>query len=424
VSFTGGDDTEKATGEHPTTSTRVFRTVKQIVQDHAKKYKIPEFDFHAERSGPSGRLSLYQKASKKYGGGEQPNANRRFAAFNVKFPIDEDRKSALEFARKAHSGQTRSDKSPYIEHPIRVAGNIEQFKKSHNIDALISAAYLHDTMEDSDTTFEDLEKLFGGLVASLVKELTSDKNKIEVMGKTEYLIHKMKGMSSWALAIKLADRLDNVSDLKTAKNPAWRHKYRKETEEILNRIEKERILTGSHKNIISMIRKKLSELDENISEMKRPRWEVPAEPGSTPTPEGQIKLYHQTSRSAISPIRKQGIEPRQPVEGPRGIYAAPPNSKGEGFYGHPRHKSTIEFHVDKDEYRSPFVHRNLVEPEKIVAGHKPWHSTVRYIDNDPRVKAAVLSGEHDDLIAKGKSDDYAKAIRFVKRRERAKAQGQ
>lgn len=161
-----------------------------------------------------------------------------------------------------------------------------------------------------------------------------------------------------------------------------------------------------------------------ISELRKPRWEVPAEPGSTPTPEGQIKLYHQTSRSAISPIRKQGIEPRQPVEGPRGIYAAAPNSKGEGFYGHPRHKSTIEFHVDKDEYRSPFVHRNLVEPEKIVAGHKPWHSTVRYIDNDPRIKAAVLSGEHDDLIAKGKSDDYSKAIRFVKRRERAKAQEQ
>lgn len=335
--------------------------------------------------------------------------------------LDEDTKAALAYATKAHSGQTRSDKTPYIAHPVRVAKNIEQFKKSHNIDALISAAYLHDTIEDSDTTFEDLEKMFGGLVASLVQELTSDKEKIEKMGKTEYLIHKMKGMTTWALAIKLADRLDNVSDLKTAKNPAWRQKYKKETEEILNRIEKERLLTGSHKKIIEAIRKKLAELDEeHISEMKRPKWEVPAEPGSTPTPEGKVKLYHQTARSSISPIRKQGIEARQPVEGPRGIYAAEPNKKGEGFYGHPNHKSTIEFHVDKSEYNAPFVHRNKVEPDKIVAGHKPWHATVRYIDADPRVKAAVLSGEHDDLMGKGKSDNFAKAVRFVKRREQAK----
>jgi len=176
--------------------------------------------------------------------------------------LDEDTKAALAYATKAHAGQTRSDKTPYIAHPVRVAKNIELYKKSHNIDALISAAYLHDTIEDSDTTFEDLEKLFGGLVASLVKELTSDKEKIKELGKTEYLIYKMKGMTTWALAIKLADRLDNVSDLKTAKNPAWRQKYKKETEEILNRIEKERLLTGSHKKIIVMIRKKLSELDE------------------------------------------------------------------------------------------------------------------------------------------------------------------
>ena len=175
--------------------------------------------------------------------------------------LNEDAKAALKYATKAHAGQTRSDKTPYITHPVRVAKNIEQYKKSHNLDALISAAYLHDTIEDSDTTFEDLEKMFGGLIASLVKELTSDKEKIKELGKTEYLIQKMNGMTSWALAIKLADRLDNVSDLKTAKNPGWGQKYKKETEEILNRIEKGRVLTGSHKKIISLIRDKLDEID-------------------------------------------------------------------------------------------------------------------------------------------------------------------
>ena len=45
-----------------------------------------------------------------------------------------------------------------------------------------------------------------------------------------------------------------------------------------------------------------------LHEMKKPRWEVPAEPGSTPTPEGKIKLYHQTSDKNLTSIRKQGIK--------------------------------------------------------------------------------------------------------------------
>ena len=176
--------------------------------------------------------------------------------------LDEDAKAALAYATKVHTGQTRSDKTPYIAHPTRVAQTIQQYKKSHNLDALISAAYLHDTIEDTNTTFDDLKKMFGGLVAELVKELTSDKAEIDKVGKTEYLASKMTKMSSYALAIKLADRLDNVSDLRTAKNPAWRDKYRKETEAILERIEKDRVLTGTHKKIIELIRNKLKELDD------------------------------------------------------------------------------------------------------------------------------------------------------------------
>lgn len=169
---------------------------------------------------------------------------------------------ALEYAKKAHSGQTRSDGTEYIEHPKRVATTILNFKKSKNLDQLIAAAYLHDTIEDTNTTFDDLKKMFGGLVAEIVMELTSDKEKIKELGKTEYLSQKMTGMSSYSLAIKLADRLDNVSDLKTAKTPEFRDRYRKETEAILDRIEKSRVLSGTHKKIIGLIRDKLSELDE------------------------------------------------------------------------------------------------------------------------------------------------------------------
>ena len=175
--------------------------------------------------------------------------------------IREDATAALQYAVKAHKDQFRSDGSPYIKHPERVADFVRKFKKSKNLDALISAAFLHDTIEDTDTTHKDLEKMFGGLVASLVKELTSDKDKIKEVGKTDYLAQKMANMSSWALVIKLADRLDNVQDIATAKTPEWRRKYRAETESVLTRLEKSRELSGTHKKIIKSIRDKLKEIE-------------------------------------------------------------------------------------------------------------------------------------------------------------------
>lgn len=174
--------------------------------------------------------------------------------------VEEDAAQALQFAKKAHAGQTRSDNSPYTNHVERVAKSVEQFKQSHNLDALISAALLHDTLEDTDTTHEDLVTLFGGLVASLVKELTSDKERIAQIGKTAYLSEKMAAMSSYALVIKLADRLDNIQDIATAKTPEWRAKYKAETEQILDYIEKNRVLSGTHKKLIGMIRAKLAEV--------------------------------------------------------------------------------------------------------------------------------------------------------------------
>jgi (p)ppGpp synthase/HD superfamily hydrolase len=174
--------------------------------------------------------------------------------------VSEDAQQVLRYAAKQHRKQTRSDGTPYISHPVRVAQHIRQFKQSHNIEALVSAAYLHDTIEDTNTTYEDLKKLFGGLIASLVKELTSDESELEKLGKTEYLSKKMLGMSSWALVIKLADRLDNVKDITTAKTPAWRSKYKKETESLMNVLEKGRVLSGTHKKIIGLIRNKLKEV--------------------------------------------------------------------------------------------------------------------------------------------------------------------
>ena len=175
--------------------------------------------------------------------------------------ITETPQAALQYATQAHQGQTRSGGEPYIGHPVRVANIIRQYKQSHNIDALIQAAYLHDTIEDTATTQEALHDLFGGLVASLVQELTSDLEEIKRVGKKDYLARKMAHeMSSWGLVIKLADRLDNVKDITTAKTPEWRQKYKAETEHIMDYLEQNRALSGTHKKLIGLIRAKINEV--------------------------------------------------------------------------------------------------------------------------------------------------------------------
>jgi GTP diphosphokinase / guanosine-3',5'-bis(diphosphate) 3'-diphosphatase len=174
--------------------------------------------------------------------------------------VESNSQEALKFATAAHAGQTRAGGDPYITHPMAVADTIKKYKQSHNLDALISAALLHDTVEDTGATHDALHDLFGGLVASLVKELTSDPDQIKKLGKTNYLANKMATMSSWGLAIKLADRLDNVKDIATAKTPEWRAKYKSETKHILDYIEKNRVLTGTHKKLVKLIRDKINQI--------------------------------------------------------------------------------------------------------------------------------------------------------------------
>jgi (p)ppGpp synthase/HD superfamily hydrolase len=167
---------------------------------------------------------------------------------------------AKEFAIKKHKGQLRKDGTPYVNHPIRVADIIVKFKESHKIDELIAAAYLHDTLEDTETGIPELRENFGELVTLLVVELTSDKFASKMLGKAEYLSKKLsneKTLDSWALVIKLADRLDNVSDLNTAEK-SFAIRYKKETEGILKVLEEKRKLSETHKNLIEAIREKLS----------------------------------------------------------------------------------------------------------------------------------------------------------------------
>ena len=158
---------------------------------------------------------------------------------------------ALEFATKKHEGQVRrASNMPYITHPIAVAELVEKHKVSKNIDYLKAASLLHDVIEDSDATAMELEINFGHMVASIVLELTNDPEKIKIFGKLEYQKKKMAAMSSYALVVKLSDRLHNISDSPT-------RKMKTDTANLLEFLEKNRVLTKTHERLITEIRKYL-----------------------------------------------------------------------------------------------------------------------------------------------------------------------
>lgn len=159
---------------------------------------------------------------------------------------------AIIFAAKKHSGQTRrGNNSPYILHPMRVMNHLYYAKVgTRNLLLLMTACVLHDVVEDCGVTLKEIARLFGYRVAALVEELTTDKAECKRLGKTEYLTRKMLKMSSYALCIKLADRLDNISD-----GPA--EKTLLETRDIVNSLESGRKLTATHSRLIGLIKERL-----------------------------------------------------------------------------------------------------------------------------------------------------------------------
>lgn len=156
----------------------------------------------------------------------------------------------------AHDGIVRKfSKKLYATHPISVANLVREYKTSKNMDVLVTSALLHDVVEDSDYTIEDIENKFGSFVASIVDELTSDDDKIKEMGKADYLLHKMNNMSSYALVIKLCDRLHNCSDL-TIGSEKFRNKYIKETRYILDNLDRK--MSQTHLRLIAEIYNKIN----------------------------------------------------------------------------------------------------------------------------------------------------------------------
>jgi guanosine-3',5'-bis(diphosphate) 3'-pyrophosphohydrolase len=118
---------------------------------------------------------------------------------------------ALRLAAMAHAGQFRKDGiTPYINHPIEVV----RILSDSNIcnEDILSAAILHDVIEDTRFEYCDLQEDFGSTIANIVYDCTDDKSLPKEERKRLQVIHASK-ISYEARLVKLADKIANMTDI-------------------------------------------------------------------------------------------------------------------------------------------------------------------------------------------------------------------
>ncbi len=141
--------------------------------------------------------------------------------------------SAFDFAFQLHQGQFRASGEPYIVHPIAVADLLRDIGASAGV---IAAGFLHDVVEDTDVTPEEIEQHFGGEVRALVEGVTK-LGGIHFTNKTEAQAENLRRMflamasDIRVVLVKLADRLHNMRTLGALK-PEKQQRIARETREI------------------------------------------------------------------------------------------------------------------------------------------------------------------------------------------------
>jgi (p)ppGpp synthase/HD superfamily hydrolase len=122
---------------------------------------------------------------------------------------------ALEKAKRAHAGQVRNGSGgmPYFEHPVRVAALLDEHDYGEKV---LAAALLHDVVEDSDTTLDELRQHFGGEVAGLVGAMTDDESIDDYRRRKAEHRERVAAAPVESLAIYGADKLTNSTTLREA----------------------------------------------------------------------------------------------------------------------------------------------------------------------------------------------------------------
>lgn len=135
---------------------------------------------------------------------------------------------ALAFSADKHKNQRRKDveASPYINHPIALAEILANEGGVENIETLC-AALLHDTIEDTQTTKEELCEAFGNKIAEIVLEVTDDKSLPKHERKLLQIEHAAHA-SNEAKLVKLADKICNLRDILASPPEGWDLKRKQE----------------------------------------------------------------------------------------------------------------------------------------------------------------------------------------------------
>lgn len=128
---------------------------------------------------------------------------------------------AVGFAANKHRDQRRKDKraSPYINHPIALA-EVLWIEGRVRDPVVIAAALLHDTIEDTDTTLEELKGEFGREIADIVEEVT-DVKFLKKRSRKMLQVARASRASSQAKLVKLADKICNVRDIVSNPPEGW-----------------------------------------------------------------------------------------------------------------------------------------------------------------------------------------------------------
>lgn len=136
--------------------------------------------------------------------------------------------NALIFAARKHRDQRRKDEvaSPYINHPIELA--VVLAKEAGITDpTVLTAALLHDTVEDTQTTESELLQFFGSRITAIVMELTDD-DSLPKSERKRLQIENAAQASFEARLVTLADKICNLRDMHTNPPASWDVKRRRE----------------------------------------------------------------------------------------------------------------------------------------------------------------------------------------------------
>ena len=128
---------------------------------------------------------------------------------------------ATEFAANRHRNQRRKDvdASPYVNHPIALANVLVDAGGIHDV-VVLCAALLHDTIEDTETTADELDAHFGREITSVVLEVTDDKTLDKHVRKQRQVDHAHH-ISQEAKLVKLADKICNLRDILASPPVDW-----------------------------------------------------------------------------------------------------------------------------------------------------------------------------------------------------------